>query len=181
MVAGQRPGDFLAGQRDCGPALPHVRIGLNAEGVVEVSGDSVFRGYWPGWSGERAFATEDLGQLDEHGRLRIFGRRDAMIITGGKKVSPSEVEAALRATGEFADVAVIALPDPEWGQAVVACHPADMRPPDLAKVEQWLDGRLAAHMRPKRIVAVADWPRNAQGKVNRAALCAAVSGFSGSL
>jgi O-succinylbenzoic acid--CoA ligase len=170
MVAAQMSADFLAGKRNCGAALPHARIEITADGTVTVTGDSVFRGYWPEWRTARGFETEDLGHLDELGQVHILGRRDAMIITGGKKVSPLEVETALRATGEFSDVAVIGVPDAEWGQAVVACHPADMRRPDLERIEQLLAGRLAAHLRPKRIVAVADWPRNAQGKVNRAAL-----------
>jgi O-succinylbenzoic acid--CoA ligase len=177
MVAAQRPADFLAGRRDCGPALPHARIEIAPDGAVQVTGASVFRGYWPGARAAGDFKTEDLGRLDESGRLHIVGRRDAMIITGGKKVSPLEVEAALRATGEFADVAVIGVPDAEWGQSVVACHPAGMKPPDLARVRTGLGG-LASHMHPKRYVAVAAWPRNAQGKLNRAALGAAVAGSS---
>ena len=123
-------------------------------------------------SGEaREFWTEDLGEWDAAGHLRVLGRRDAVIITGGKKVQPAEVEAALRASGEFSDVAVIGVPDAEWGQAVVACYPAGARAPDLARAV----GGLAAEMKPKRFVALADWPRNAQGKLNRAALAAAVA------
>jgi O-succinylbenzoic acid--CoA ligase len=174
MVAGQRPGDFLAGQRDCGPVLPHARIGLNEEGLVEVTGASVFRGYWPEWRDERSFATEDLGQLDEQGRLRILGRRDAMIITGGKKVSPSEVEAALRATGQFTDVAVIGMPDREWGEIIVACYPAAGKTPDFGQVVSKL-GALIGYKRPKSYLAIDPWPRNAQGKINRAALLGAAS------
>ena len=170
MVAAQRPADFLGGERDCGTALPHARIEIAAEGIVKVTGDSVFRGYWPDWQETRSFEAGDLGHLDVRGRLSILGRRDAVVITGGKKVLPAEVEVALRETGEFSDVAVIGVPDSEWGQVLVACHPAATPPPDLAKVEKLLAGRLASHQRPKRFVAVDAWPRNAQGKVNRAAL-----------
>jgi O-succinylbenzoic acid--CoA ligase len=133
----------------------------------------VFRGYWPEWRDEREVGTEDLGQLDQEGRLTILGRRDAVIITGGKKVAPNEVEAALRATGRFEDVAVIGQPDGEWGQAIVACYPAGGKVPDLGGMAGQL-GHLAAHKHPKRYVAVKDWPRNAQGKINRAALLAQV-------
>jgi O-succinylbenzoic acid--CoA ligase len=90
-----------------------------------------------------------------------------MIVTGGRKVNPAEVEAALRASGEFPDVAVIGLPDPEWGEVVVACYQSDAsREPNLARAVE----ALANHQRPKRFVAITTWPRNAQGKVNRAAL-----------
>jgi len=159
MVTGLRPAEFLAGDRSSGPALPHARIAVDGEGVITVAGESVFRGYFPEENAAREFRTEDLGRLDERGHLHVLGRRDAVIITGGKKVQPAEVEAALRAGGEFADVAVVGVPDPEWGQTVVACYDAGGRTPDLDRARNALAG-LAAFKRPKRYVAVADWPRN---------------------
>jgi O-succinylbenzoic acid--CoA ligase len=172
MVAALRPAEFLAGDRGCGAALPHARVVIDGEGVITITGESVFRGYFPEESAAREFTTEDLGHLDERGHLHVLGRRDAVIITGGKKVQPAEVEAALRASGEFADVAVVGMPDPEWGHTVVACYPANGPQPDLKRLPAALAG-LAAFKRPKRYVAIASWPRNAQGKLNRAALLAA--------
>jgi o-succinylbenzoate---CoA ligase len=169
MVAALRPEEFLAGARSCGASMPHARVRVTKAGVVQIGSASVFRGYFPEASKVRTFTTEDLGRLDERGHLHILGRRDTVIITGGKKVQPAEVEAALRASGEFADVAVIGVPDPEWGEVVVACYPPGGRSPDLTRAV----AALAGHLRPKRFVAIADWPRNAQGKVNRAALRAA--------
>ena len=167
MVAALRPAEFLAGARSCGTVLPHASIALGEEGTVTVTGESVFRGYFPGTNETREFATKDLGRLDERGQLHILGRSDDVIITGGKKINPSEVEAALRASGEFTDVAVIGVPDAEWGQAVVACYPATGgRAPDFVRATE----KLAGHQRPKRFVAIPDWPRNAQGKINRAVL-----------
>ena len=166
MVAALRPEEFLAGARGCGMALPHARVSVDADGVVSVAGESVFRGYWPETRETREFVTEDLGRIDERGGLEIFGRRDAVIITGGKKVQPAEVEAVLRASGEFADVAVIGVPDAEWGEVVVACYPASEREPNIERAV----GALPGYLRPKRFVAVADWPRNEQGKINRAVL-----------
>lgn len=166
MVAALRPEEFLAGARTCGAVLPHARVSVEADGVVNIAGESVFRGYWPELRAPAAsFSTEDLGAIDARGHLTIFGRRDDIIITGGKKVSPAEVEAALRASGEFDDVAVLGVPDPEWGEAVVACFPAG-RSPDTARAV----AALAPHARPKRFVPIRDWPRNAQGKIDRAAL-----------
>ena len=173
MVTALRPAEFLAGDRSSGTALPHAQLALDGEGVITIAGESVFRGYYPEESAARRFVTEDLGRIDEHGRLHVLGRRDAVIITGGEKVQPAEVEAALRASGEFADVAVVGAPDPQWGQSVVACYPASGKEPDPAKVAVALAG-LTAFKRPKRYLPVADWSRNAQGKLNRAALIAAV-------
>jgi O-succinylbenzoic acid--CoA ligase len=92
-----------------------------------------------------------------------------MIVTGGKKVSPGEVEAALMASGEFSDIAVIGLPHPEWGQAVVACHPGESRSPKVDVVKAALS-RLESYKHPKRYAGVSPWPRNAQGKIDRVEL-----------
>ena len=174
MVTALRPEEFLNGVRTAGTALPHVRVRVNEEGVITVAGESVFRGYFPEWRDAREFITEDLGAIDAKGHLHVHGRRDAMIITGGKKVQPADVESALRASGEFEEVAVIGLPDPEWGEVVAACYPKSARSPDFGRAEQ----ALASHQRPKRYVGIpADsWPRNAQGKMDRAALRRFASG-----
>jgi O-succinylbenzoic acid--CoA ligase len=183
MVVAQTPGEFAAGDRSCGRPMPHARVEIADEnsgeilphgstGLVRISGASVCRGFWPATTHTGSILTEDLGFLDAQGRLTILGRRDAVIITGGKKVNPAEVEAALRLTGEFTDVAVIGVPDAEWGSAVVACHPPCAGKLDTQKIETVLAG-LAVYKRPKRFVAVSPWPRNAQGKLNRAALVAA--------
>lgn len=172
MVTALKPEEFLAGARSSGAPLPHSRVSITGEGVVRIGGESVFHGYWPEWCDARELVTEDLGSIDARGHLHLAGRRDAVIISGGKKIHPSEVEAALRASGEFLDVAVIGVPDPEWGQAVVACYPAGGRAPDVACAVEALPGPS----RPKRFVAVADWPRNAQGKVNRALLAKLATG-----
>jgi O-succinylbenzoic acid--CoA ligase len=152
MIAALRPAEFLAGTRSSGGLLPHARIGFDEEGSILVGGESVFR---------------DGGWLDEQGHLHVTGRRDAVIITGGEKVNPAEVEAVLRGTGEFVDVAVLGLPDTEWGESVVAAYPAEPQP-DLARVEAALTRLLSPAKRPKRLIGLSTWPVNAQGKVNRA-------------
>lgn len=169
MVAALPPAEFLAGGRGGGRPLPHARVDLTAEGTLRIRGESVCRGYYPHWDDSGEFATEDLGRIDEAGVIHVLGRRDALIITGGKKVDPAEVEAALRATGQFADVAVVGAADPEWGQAVVACYPAAAPAPDLARAAAGC-AALASFKRPRRYVPVAAWPRNALGKLNRAEL-----------
>jgi len=168
MAAALRPEDFLRGVRGCGPALPHVRIDF-VEGVVRISGESLFRGYFPEDAAGGSWVTEDMGGFNADGSLVILGRRDTLIVTGGNKVAPLEVEAALRESGEFEDVAVIGVPDPEWGEMVVACHPGEGRTPRAAEIEAALSG-LAAFKRPKRYLAITPWPRNEQGKIDRASL-----------
>lgn len=183
MVTALRPEEFLAGGRGSGAALPHAKITVDDEGRIGIGSASLFRGYWPNarTHDDAVWWTEDLGRWDERGSLQVLGRRDALIITGGEKVDPAEVEAALRATGLFADVAVIGVADAEWGEAVVACYPVaeDGRETcgsrvtdDAAGINRRLAGNLAAYKRPQRYVGVpaSEWPRNAQGKVNRAGL-----------
>lgn len=172
MVTALRPGEFLAGVRSSGSRLPHAKLRIDGEGRIVVGGASLFRGYYPERNDAREFATEDLGRIDERGHLHVLGRRDAVIITGGKKVQPAEVEAALRASGEFEDVAVIGVPDSEWGEAVVACYPSGGHVPAL---ERAVVG-LAAWQRPKQFVALAAWPRNANGKIDRGELMVAIGG-----
>lgn len=167
MVTALRPEEFLVGARGNGSTLEHAAVQVGSDGVISVWGDSLFRGYHPEWRDRRPFATGDFGRLDGAGHLHVLGRRDAVIITGGEKVDPAEVETVLRSSGEFSEVVVLGVPDVEWGQLVVAAHPASSRP-DFAKVEQLIKSQLPGHKRPKRFVPVADWPANELGKVNRA-------------
>ncbi len=168
MVTALRPEEFLAGGRGCGKVLPHAKLAWadDEQGRIVLGGPSLFRGYWPKTRTGEFWATEDLGRFDSQGSLHVLGRRDALIITGGEKVDPAEVEAALRMTGFFSDVVVVGEADARWGELVVACYPAC---DGAVKAEPELK-QLAAYKRPKRYVAVPDWPRNAQGKVNRTVL-----------
>ncbi|MEI6862554.1 MAG: AMP-binding protein [Verrucomicrobiota bacterium] len=170
-VAALRPEEFRGGGRGCGTALPHGQITVGEAGEILVEAESLFRGYWPDWRTVGAWRTGDRGFFDERGSLHVTGRHDTLIITGGEKVEPNEVEAVLRATGEFADVAVIGVPDPQWGEVVIACYPAGGRVPDPARVAAGLE-TLAMWKRPKRLVAVPEtaWPRDASGKIDRATL-----------
>ncbi len=176
MVTALRPEEFLAGARGAGRPLPHARVTIGSDGVISVDAASLFRGYHPEERLAGSWTTGDLGRFDEAGRLHVLGRRDGLLITGGEKVDPAEVEAALQSTGEFADVVVVGVPDAEWGEEVVACYPQSGAAPDLKRVDALLEGLLAPFKRPKRYVPVADWPRNEAGKVNRAALRGAVAG-----
>jgi len=169
MVTALRPKEFLQGRRDSGSALPHASICLNAQGLIEIDARSVFLGYYPEINLDQHFVTEDLGELDSEGNLTILGRRDAVIITGGKKVDPLEVEAVLRASGVFEDVAVLGVTDLEWGQRIVALYPKPITELDQLKLDKHLL-TLASFKRPKQYIPIENWPRNAQGKLNRAEL-----------
>ncbi len=142
-------------------------------GVIEVRGPNVFRGYWglpektaeefrEGW-----FVTGDLGAFDEDGYLSILGRAKDLVITGGLNVYPAEVEAALDGLPGVAASAVIGVPHPDFGEAVVACVVGGVEP---EAVRAALRDRLAAFKIPKRVLVLDELPRNAMGKVQKAEL-----------
>lgn len=168
MITALRPQEFLAGIRSNGSPLPHGNVRIGELDRVILDGASLFRGYYPAWRETRSFATQDRGRLDAQGQLYVLGRVDAVIITGGEKVEPLEIEAVLRSSGEFSDVVVLGLPDPTWGQSVAAVYPASTRP-NMVRVNAAL-ATLSPIKHPKHFLPIAEWPVNAQGKVNRGAL-----------
>jgi malonyl-CoA/methylmalonyl-CoA synthetase len=146
-------------------------------GAIEVRGPNVFKGYWrlpektaeefrDGW-----FITGDMGAFDAQGYLSILGRAKDLVITGGLNVYPAEVEAALDDLPGVAASAVIGVPHPDFGEAVVACLVAAKGAGlDEGGVRAALRDRLAAFKIPKRVLVLEDLPRNAMGKVQKAEL-----------
>ncbi len=147
-------------------------------GQVEISGPVLFSGYLgrPGLTAAALrngwFRTADLGWWRADGRLGIRGRADAVINTGGEKVVPGEVEAVLGRCEDVADVVIIGMPDPEWGEAVtaivVATDPA--HPPGLGELKSVVRAALSAHAAPRRLVVVPEFPLLPSGKPDRVAL-----------
>jgi O-succinylbenzoic acid--CoA ligase len=111
-------------ERDLGTAgrpLRGAEVAIGTDGRIQVRGPMVSGGYLGEAPRDDAwFVTGDLGEIDPAGRLVVFGRADAVIVTGGENVSPMEVERVLRRIPGVVDVRVFGEPDPEWGQRVVA-------------------------------------------------------------
>ena len=120
------------------------------------------------------FATGDAGRIDADGRLHVHGRLTDLIITGGENVWPAPVEAAIRSHPRVGDVAVAGVPDPEWGQRVVAwVVPTDTgEPPALAELRALVAEQVAPYASPKDVVLVSSLPRTSIGKVRRDRLIA---------
>jgi malonyl-CoA/methylmalonyl-CoA synthetase len=156
---------------DSGAACPTGVIG-----GVEVSGPNVCAGYW-GMPDKTAaslrddgfFITGDLGSLAADGRLTLSGRGTDLIISGGLNIYPKEIELLLDEIDGVVESAVIGVPHPDLGDAVVAVLVVD-EGFDVAAVATALDGRLARFKHPKHIEVVAQLPRNAMGKVEKAVL-----------
>ena len=114
----------------------------------------------------------DLGYVDADGYLYIADRRTDMIVSGGANVYPAEVEAAFSDHPAIGDLAVIGVPDDEWGKRVHAViEPADSRnPPTIAELDAYVRARLTSYKAPKTYEIVASLPRNEAGKIRRSAL-----------
>jgi malonyl-CoA/methylmalonyl-CoA synthetase len=143
-------------------------------GMIEVRGPNVFKGYWqqPEKTAESFrdhwFVTGDLGRIDERGYLYIAGRGKDLIITGGFNVYPKEIEDELDALPGVGESAVIGVPHPDFGEAVTAVMTA--RPGVQLSEKDILTGlksRLANYKLPKRVLFVAELPRNTMGKVQK--------------
>ena len=127
------------------------------------------------------FATGDAGSLDDDGRLTVFGRIAEVIVTGGEKVWPADVERVLRAHPQVDSVAVIGAPDAEWGERVVAV--AVPRPdgplPVLRDLRALVRATMPPYAAPRQLVLVDALPTTGLGKVRRDALAQLVLGARG--
>lgn len=167
-----------------GSPLAGVEAQVAGAGRVVLGGAVVARGYRlrPGSpeftrrAGRRWFATSDLGVLRD-GRLVVTGRADDVIVTGGLKVEPQGVEAVVAAVPGVREVLVVGVPDPTWGQAVVAVVvAAPSGPPALQQVRNAVSAALGAAAAPQRLVVVDALPLRGPGKPDRAAAAQLAAG-----
>lgn len=189
---GMNTSNPLRGERragSVGPALPDVAVRVvdpdtgtelpvGQVGMIEVKGPNLFSGYWrmpektaAEFRTDGFFITGDLGVIDLDGYISIIGRDKDLIITGGLNVYPKEVEMEIDALPGVVESAVIGLPHADFGEAVTAVVAVGQGPAPLeADILAALSQRLARFKQPKRVLFVADLPRNAMGKVQKARL-----------
>lgn len=149
-------------------------VGVGETGTVEITGPGLFDGYWKkpdkteeahrsdGW-----FITGDVGSLSADGRLTLEGRSSDMIISGGLNVYPKEVELLLDDASGVVESAVVGLPHPDFGEAVVAFIVGDA---DDDSLDASIAEQLASFKRPKAYINIDELPRNAMGKVQKSQL-----------
>ncbi|MFE6969036.1 AMP-binding protein [Isoptericola sp. NPDC057653] len=166
--------------------------GSGAVGVVELGGPTLAAGYLGDDAataaafrtdddGSRWFRTSDLGRLAPDGTLQVLGRADDVVVTGGVNVAPAPVEALV---GELlgGEACVVGVPDPEWGQALVAVVAlpsassvlAPLAPDDVARVRAAVATRLGAPSAPRRVYRAPALPLRGPGKVDRGGVVALV-------
>jgi fatty-acyl-CoA synthase len=145
-------------------------------GELLFAGPGVTPGYWRDPEATReAFTSDgwlrsgDLGYRDPHGFYHVVGRRKEMFISGGENVFPGEVENVLNAHPAVAEAAVIAAPDPHWGEVghafirLSGTAPA----PDFGELAAFCRTRLAAYKVPQRFTFVSEFPHGPAGKIQK--------------
>jgi o-succinylbenzoate---CoA ligase len=161
-----------------GTPLDGVSVRTDGTGRIQITGPVLFSAYRNrpdlttealanGW-----YHTTDLGILDPGGTLRVLGRADDIIITGGKKVAPTEVAATLETHPAVREAVVIGEPDPDWGQRVTAIvvPTTPGPPPTLQALQVHVRRSLPTHAAPKAVRVVPEIPLLASGKPDLAAL-----------
>ncbi len=144
---------------------------VDANGTVEIRGPHLFSGYWRNRDATRSafrsdgwFITGDIGRLSADGRLTLEGRMGDMIISGGENIHPLEIESAINQIDGVVESAVIGVPHPDLGEAVVAVAVINDKIGG-DDVSLGLDQTLAGYKHPKAFEVVDELPRNAMGKV----------------
>ncbi|TQM69203.1 O-succinylbenzoic acid--CoA ligase [Actinomadura hallensis] len=166
-----------------GTPLPGMRAEVGDDGRIRLAGPSLFTGYRlrpedtaAAMDGEW-FVTQDLGAMED-GRLRVRGRVDDVINTGGEKVVAGEVAAVLSRHPAVRDVVVVGRPDPEWGErvtAVVVPSPDAPAPPELTELRAFVRETMPAHAAPRELELVEAIPLLPSGKPDRARLASPVT------
>lgn len=159
-----------------GVPLDGVDFEVRADGRIALRGPMLMKGYRcrpdltsavfdAGW-----LLTNDLGQRQEDGRLRVLSRLDDVIVTGGVNVVAGDVGEELRRHPAIADAEVVGVPDARWGERVVAVVVSRVEPaPSLAELRDWCRATLSAAALPRGLVVVAAMPRLSSGKPDRLA------------
>jgi len=155
--------------------LPGVEARIRDE-VLEIRGPNLFKGYWrnPEKTAEEMradgfFITGDMATMAGDGRVAIVGRAKDLIIAGGLNIYPKEIELAIDALPGVGESAVIGVPHPDLGEAVVAVVTRSDPALDEAAVLAGV-ADLARFKQPRRIIFADSLPRNAMGKVQKAVL-----------
>jgi acyl-CoA synthetase (AMP-forming)/AMP-acid ligase II len=166
-VAALEHADIRRKPGSCGVPAPSTEVRIDAQGELWVRGPLLFDGYFDdptatadalveGW-----YRTGDLAEIDDEGYLSIVGRAREVIRTGGETVVPTEIEAALAGHPAIADLAVVGVPDPDWGEVVTAAVvlAPGASAPSVDELRRHCRGRLAPFKQPRRVVVVEAIPR----------------------
>ena len=150
-------------------------VDISEVGMLELRGPNVFQGYWrkpektkEEFSTDGFFVSGDLATMAADGRVSIVGRQKDLVISGGLNIYPKEIEEQLNRLEGIMDSAVIGVPHPDLGEALVAVIVGSMNNvPNQDAVIASLKNVLAGFKVPRRVIQVDELPRNAMGKVQK--------------
>ncbi len=183
IVTNIRPDELLIKPGSVGTPFPLMSVSLRdadghevpagTAGELFVQGPYAFAGYWnaPAATAEAMVdgwvTVGDMAVRDEAGFITIVDRKKDMVVTGGINVYPREIELALADVPGLEDIAVVGLPDPEWGERLHGFYVGSTTPATLLAAAR---ARLASHKIPKGFSVMAELPRGATGKVLKRSL-----------
>jgi O-succinylbenzoic acid--CoA ligase len=161
------PEKIWSGESVRGTPLPGVTFATDPDGVVTIATAALGIGLWPDSPLGSPWVSGDRGDVSEDGGVKISGRADRVIITGGEKVDPARVEQTLLTTGLIKEALVLGMVDARWGEVVTACV---IGPASAEAVLRHACEALEPAARPRRYVFVPSMPTNASGKPDREAI-----------
>jgi len=161
------PERIWSGEAVRGTPLPGVTFATDTDGVVTIATPALGIGLWPDAPLESPWVSGDRGDVAADGNVKISGRADRLIVTGGEKVDPTRVEQALLSTGLIKEALVLGMVDARWGEVVTACV---IGPASAEAALRLACETLEPAARPRRYVFVPSMPTNASGKPDREAI-----------
>jgi O-succinylbenzoic acid--CoA ligase len=161
------PERIWSGEAVRGTPLPGVTFATDTDGVVTIATPALGIGLWPDAPLESPWVSGDRGDVAADGSVKISGRADRLIVTGGEKVDPTRVEQALLSTGLIKEALVLGMVDARWGEVVTACV---IGPASAEAALRLACETLEPAARPRRYVFVPSMPTNASGKPDREAI-----------
>lgn len=172
MCAAIPNAEFIADSSAGAVPIGDAQFTIEPDGRIQIQSPALFQGYHgrEPLDLSEGYLTNDIGHLDASGYLHVEGRADRIIITGGEKVDPAEVEAALYAIPRIEAALVLGRPHAEWGQQVVALVQTQSTDLSVDFLKAKLCDQLASYKIPKQILSVGKLPLDERGKIDRSAL-----------
>ena len=165
MVAAIPVADFLTDSRIGALPIGDAKIEIDSSGRICIQSPALFKGYYGREALDltRGYLSGDEGYIDENERLHVTGRIDRLVISGGEKIDPYEVEDVVGAISGIEEVLVVGLPDVEWGQKLVVYYTGQ----ELVDWKKHLKEQLVSYKLPKEMLRVDRLPLDEKGKFLR--------------
>jgi len=170
MISMLKPEDAVNKIDSASKSLPGVKLKIEQDEIL-VSTDSLFTGYYKnesltkekienGW-----YKTGDIGYIDDDGFLFVMGRKDNIIISGGEKIDPKEIESAIKKLDYIKDAVVFGVTDEKWGQKICSAVVSNTKL-DVSEIQDKLKEILSSYKIPKIIKQIEKIPVDEMGKIN---------------